>query len=470
MHLVLSAWGRNGLNCHDPRAFGAFLFFLEIHQRIHYWTRVHQGDSAKGFAEAHLAPSLLPSEISVYASECAKDLPYDDLSFLQVLAENMAVRGYEHQEAMNKTTMFWDPVFFISKLNLTCQHQFKQVLSIGQNYNWQTSDPHPTAIFLLAMEPYFRDIYWAKVNTAEEVNSRPTLLSPRMLSFCIQCVKCLTSKDRRMLFHQQLDCLETASPDQTSRIRFPANVPPIFSNLTSSKDEFTKVISIPIGHSKVALQNGVMGSTSCSQALFTTLRTESRPLANTGSPNPNASIYRLGHPENSQSSVWGWGSGKWRLTIKFSIFNITSKTLVLYDCHAMVYNRISDDAPPGNVSFGVAVELAKDNSILSKHAPVHITPSSSAMISLVLETSLFQTPFSTTIIFGLFCDCYLSVQSSDRKMRIPSDSLYIFQHLPVWGAQKCHFVHRGLDSLDDHVRRIYEQHIKLGIPLLSDGV
>src|SRR5689334_15369183 len=74
--------------CHwppaDERVLGVLLYNLEIHWRIHYWTRVKNNNGREGFVAAHAAPPILPGRFLEFAAGCARDLPYEERSNLQI--------------------------------------------------------------------------------------------------------------------------------------------------------------------------------------------------------------------------------------------------------------------------------------------------------------------------------------------------------------------------------------------------
>jgi hypothetical protein len=207
------------------------------------------------------------------------------------------------------------------------------------------------------------------------------------------------------------------------------------------------VFSKRLGRSPVAIRSGTPSDLVSDQIHFVTLKTEATFISEKIDLCPEATLCAIGPSVDGGVSPYGWGKGKWKLTIHFSVFNATKTTCVVYDIHAKVYNKLRHTVPLATVGHSQAIELACDNSIVGRQNPIHIEPNKSLTVALALETSLFETPVLTTIVFGLFVDYFAVETSSASKHRLPSDAVFVFQHRPEWKTEMCHFVHRVAESI-----------------------
>jgi hypothetical protein len=184
--------------------------------------------------------------------------------------------------------------------------------------------------------------------------------------------------------------------------------------------------------------------------VFVTLRTDAEFLTAEPVSRPEGTVFLKGNPKGGLFSPYGIGRGSWRLNIHFSIFNSFPSTVVVYDLHAQVYNRLNDTGVLATVAHTMAVELAQDNSILGTHAPVNLDAGDSLTVSLAMEASVFENP-KTTVVFGLAVDYYTVADGSAVRRFLASDALYVFQHSSDMGS-KCHFVSRTREAIEERMR------------------
>ena len=71
-------------------------------------------------------------------------------------------------------------------------------------------------------------------------------------------------------------------------------------------------------------------------------------------------------------------------------------------------------------------------------------------MDLALDASLFES-LKTTVVFGLLVDFYSVQKGSVVKRVLPSDALYVFQHVSDMGS-KCHFVSRTINEIKARIK------------------
>ncbi len=206
-----------------------------------------------------------------------------------------------------------------------------------------------------------------------------------------------------------------------------------------------QVFETQLGASRLLKMKCGAPSSNTNGLIFLTLGTDDEFLTDDPVSHPEATIFSQGNRQSGLFSPYAIGRGTWRLNIHFSLFNNTKKTLVVYDIHAKVYNRLKDAKVLATVGHSMSVELLKDNSILGKHPPVNLDPKDSLNVDLALEASLFES-LKTTVVFGLLIDFYSVENGSAVKRVLPSDALYVFQHVSEM-CSKCHFVSRTIDEI-----------------------
>ena len=346
------------------------------------------------------------------------------------------------------------------------QRLWEEVSTICAKYRCDNNDNFRAGVFLYCLEAYLRVSYWTSFHNGDakkgfiNAHDAPPMFPRRIMLFAAKHARMLTMKDRITLIAIPEDLAVWTMEHAQSESR---SIPASESEFQNAFDQDLGAVAYaaPVGGSSINIDDRQNRFGTKPSVLYTTLRTESHFLTENIEPCPPAAIFSKGHPETCNSSIWGWGRGRWRLVIHFAIVNNADLDLVLYDVHAKVYSKPHDDSVPASVAFGVSIELARDNTILGKVKSIHLRPGNSATISLSLETSLVEPPFETSIVFGLFMDCYHVLAASTRKLRIPSDARYVFQHKPEWGTTRCHFVHRSGSSIDARLADIFSTHFGL---------
>lgn len=133
------------------------------------------------------------------------------------------------------------------------------------------------------------------------------------------------------------------------------------------------------------------------------------------------------------------GEARWRLTIRFLLFNALRETVGLDDIHARVYERNVPTPTFMTVSYRGDVLLQQDNTILKKDATYSLESGDGFEMALALEVTRFENAGvygtqeavvgSVRTVFGLLVDYYVVTGSRMIRRSLPSDSLYMFEHL-----------------------------------------
>ena len=222
-----------------------------------------------------------------------------------------------------------------------------------------------------------------------------------------------------------------------------------------ARSQGNDVCARKLGTSNLSKTTGHQPRPNSGSVLFVTLTTEDRFLTDDPVSHPEATIIGEGNRQGGVFSPYKLARGSWRLTVHFSVFNNTKLPCVVYDLHAKVYNRVKEMKVPATAGYSMAVQLSIDNSILGQHAPVPLSQGECLNVALAVEASLFET-LKTTVVFGLLVDCYTVVGNAPTKRSVPSDALYVFQHVEPMGS-KCHFVSRTAEQIR---RRMIEEKCK----------
>jgi hypothetical protein len=153
-------------------------------------------------------------------------------------------------------------------------------------------------------------------------------------------------------------------------------------------------------------------------------------------------------------SPYGWGKARWRLALYLTVHNIGRSRCLLYDLHVNVYPKPSiEERPLATVGHYERVEMSVDNSILGSHGPFEISPEEACNIELILWTSLYDTIRPVDIVFGIESELQQFTVSKTMKHRIPSDAIFVFQHLPEWKRKRCNFRYFTLDMLRANISK-----------------
>ena len=137
---------------------------------------------------------------------------------------------------------------------------------------------------------------------------------------------------------------------------------------------------------------------------------------------------------------------RWRLYLYFTIFNFETQKIIVYDMHANAYVMDATSPfllPQWNMEAKREwIELYQDNSLLASGNYYELAPNEYLPIVLTLEiTRLTGEKFENGVlvernpesgsalsIFGLFVDYHYLKEGRVGNMRMPSDSLFLFQH------------------------------------------
>jgi hypothetical protein len=156
------------------------------------------------------------------------------------------------------------------------------------------------------------------------------------------------------------------------------------------------------------------------------------------------------------------GTARWRVYVFLTVFNDTSETIVLNDFHAHIYfsHRINIP-PPGSIyewRSRIWIELKEDNSIITSGHVYEVPSKDFKAFNISVEISrLAEEPVGfgkyhapkykdekiirfdeeigvelkgfTLVIFGLFIDYHTNYGGKRAALRIPSDSIVLFQDI-----------------------------------------
>lgn len=180
-----------------------------------------------------------------------------------------------------------------------------------------------------------------------------------------------------------------------------------------------------------------------------TFETDSVDIVPLGVPKgtkPRASITSLGDSRTTEASSIYWKGGVFELDIFFYVHNLSDKPIKLKDIKAHIYHVSMFRLPPATIPYAPRVEMAMDNTADLQSIPNQVAPGKSQPIHLILETSIFDTLF-TTLVFGLIV-YYSKDESGNSLYKLPSDRIYVFQHDHHWGTEKAHFVGRNEEEIN----------------------
>jgi hypothetical protein len=242
--------------------------------------------------------------------------------------------------------------------------------------------------------------------------------------------------------------------------------------VSSSLDIITPpvVVSRPTSSETVSNDKELLVYDSMPQNIaFETESVDNMPLGVPKGTKPNASITSLGDSRTMAASSIYWKGGVFDLDIFFYVHNLSDRPIKLKDIKAHIYHVSMFRLPPATIPYAPRVEMAMDNTTDLQSIPNQVAPGKSQPIHLVLETSIFDTLF-TTLVFGLIV-YYSKDESGNSLCKLPSDRIYVFQHDHRWGTEKAHFVSRNEDEIDQiqaqtrgyqeffkSLKRIYEIH------------
>lgn len=208
--------------------------------------------------------------------------------------------------------------------------------------------------------------------------------------------------------------------------------------------------------------------TQSDRVLFETEKVFAVPLGVPGPPRLERSLVSIGDPRKSQPSRHVWHGGRFELHILFRIHNQSCHEITLNDIKAHVYHVSMYRLRPGDMLWRPRIELTMDNTADLTAIADAVQPGDAQSVELVLETSIFDTLF-TTIVFGLFAFC--GWDGVHHNVKVPSDHIFLFQHDHRWKAERCHFVSRDVAGIDrvaaetgsqpeffESLRKIHDRH------------
>jgi hypothetical protein len=194
-----------------------------------------------------------------------------------------------------------------------------------------------------------------------------------------------------------------------------------------------------------------VASTTVTRPIFQTQDQRVLPAKTEPPKSDAANVLLSAGPETGSSPNW------YELHIYFSLqcpSPLAAAFIYNIQCH--VYH-VSAGFFPGAIGTVIRhrVLMSQDNSILSSGRLLKSTSSDPLFVDLIVHTSVDRWNDTTLIVFGLFVD--LEVQHAGRlvKTRIPSDKIFVFQHLNALFSSVSKVELHGLSESDlaDSIRR-----------------
>jgi len=214
---------------------------------------------------------------------------------------------------------------------------------------------------------------------------------------------------------------------------------------------FDPPIDSPIDNlGKSAFAPSVATSLSNAQGtvLLQTLNITATPNEKRPIPIPERTIISLGDPRKGPPSRLVGTEAEFELKISLLVHNLSEGAIRLCDIKAHIYHVSMYSQRLAIVPWAPRVQLAADNTADLAAVGSDLSGGRAQPIDLVLETSVFDTLF-TTVVFGLTVFYEIAPRDVRTVHHVPSDKIYIFQHDHHWGASKCHFVSRSAAEIEE---------------------
>lgn len=130
--------------------------------------------------------------------------------------------------------------------------------------------------------------------------------------------------------------------------------------------------------------------------------------------------------------------GKWKLKIRFLLFNSSLTSITVDDLHTRIYERQASSPPLLTIGYRRELFLLQDNSIWKQDESYHLASGDGYDMTVVLEVtrmegspvygSFGEMSGAFRAVFGFFVDYYtISPIDELRRYSIPSDCLYVFE-------------------------------------------
>lgn len=153
-------------------------------------------------------------------------------------------------------------------------------------------------------------------------------------------------------------------------------------------------------------------------------------------------------------------TSRFRLHVRFTLYNDGPHTTYVYDLHTHLYAK--DTLPgPQAVVEPCRVLIYQDNSILRDGKVYDVAPGVPCLFDVALEVTRTDDDGYIRCVFGLFVDVHQSGEAGPRKFRMPSDAIYVFYNPPPRLFKRT----RGT-AMPRLSSTLLEKHLKMGTELL----